>query len=80
MADRAVSGINPTEDDIGREVVYRPHHARDVSQSSEWEYGRITSFNDSGVFVLYHTRAGGRRNTGTTAEHTNRSDLWWPKP
>ena len=69
--------IEITGKDIGREVVYRPAHAREAGRASEWEYGRITSFNDGGVFVLYHTRANGKNNTGTTSERTDRADLWW---
>jgi hypothetical protein len=39
--------INPTETDIGRRVAYKSW------RDAEFEYGRITSFNDKMVFVLY---------------------------
>jgi len=56
--------INPTQQDIGRNVIYSAGHP-----SAFDEYGRITSFNDSFVFVNY--------GKGSTSQATNREDLRW---
>lgn len=54
--------INPTDADIGRQVIYeRPYCAR--------ETGVITSFNDAVVFVRY--------GIGSTSQATEREDLSW---
>jgi hypothetical protein len=54
--------IDPTEEDIGRAVKYTaPHGAQ--------EYGRITSYNDSFVFVRY--------GAGDTSAATKREQLEW---
>ena len=55
--------IEPTEQDIGRKVVYTGNY------NGPLEYGVITSFNDAVVFVRY----GAKQNS----EATNRSDLEW---
>jgi len=57
--------LNPTEADIGREVVYTGNRY----PGGRLEYGVITSFNDSCVFVRYD----GKRHT----QATSREDLEW---
>lgn len=60
--------IEPTEADIGREVIYQGGHPDDR------ESGVISSFNDKFVFVRYRARQHG--------EATSREHLTWahPKP
>lgn len=55
--------IEPTEQDIGRKVIYR-----DLGGWGKIEEGLITSFNEHWVFVRYH---------GITSAATARSDLEW---
>lgn len=55
--------ISPTQDDIGRRVVYRPY------VGSPPEAGVITSFNDAFVFVRYGADAHSKA--------TNCADLEW---
>lgn len=55
-----------TEEDKGSKVTYVPGHAKD--DSSQWEGGTISSWNDTYVFVNY-----GR---GTNAA-TRPEDLLW---
>ena len=55
-------GIDPTEADIGRRVVYRGY-------AGEVEEGVITSFNNSVVFVRY--------GLGCTSAATRRDQLDW---
>lgn len=59
--------IEPTEEDIDRKVIYNARHP-----GAKDEYGRITSFNDSYVFVRYNPH-------GDTSQATNREDLRWDK-
>jgi hypothetical protein len=56
-------GIDPTQGDIGRKVVYR------AAPNYEPEEGVITSFNDRVVFVRY--------GSGVTSAATERCDLDW---
>lgn len=64
--------IEPTEQDIGRKVVYRvysataPAHAPRIIDREE---GVITSFNPSYVFVRYGSKAH--------SQATKRTDLDW---
>ena len=62
--------IEPTQEDIGRHVIYVPGHANDDLGHPDCEEGAITSFNDHCVFVCY-----GR--AGTTSAGTDRRDLYW---
>lgn len=62
--------IEPSQEDIGRKVIYKPHHATDLS-CPPCEEGIITSFNESVVFVRYR---------GTTSAATNRDQLHWVSP
>jgi len=55
--------IEPTQDDIGRKVIYR-----DLNGRGKIEEGVITSFNSSYVFVRYK---------GETSQATSRNDLEW---
>jgi hypothetical protein len=57
--------IDPTEDDVGRSVVY-------LSGRDERQEGTISSFNSRYVFVRY-----ARWNGGQTAAATRREDLEW---
>lgn len=59
-------GIEPTERDIGRAVVYR------TAPMFEVEEGVITSFNDHCVFVRY----GAKKHS----QATSREDLDWVNP
>ena len=59
--------IEPTEEDIGRKVIYNARHP-----NAPDEYGRITSYNDSAVFVRYNPH-------GDTSQATSREDLRWDK-
>ena len=61
--------IDPTEDDIGRSVIYIPNHANDDINHQDCEVGRISSFTDLYVFVRYHL--------GDTAAATERDKLRW---
>ncbi len=54
--------LNPTEADIGRQVIYH-------GWAGERESGVITSFNDSFVFVRY--------GMGCTSAATAREQLSW---
>lgn len=56
--------ISPTNEDIGRKVIYR-----DFSGRGKIEEGVITSFNDYYVFVRY--------GANTTSAATSRGDLEW---
>lgn len=49
-----------TEEDIGRSVVYTPFIG---CEPEDYEYGHITSFNTTSVFVDYGKNCG--RGTGT---------------
>lgn len=60
-----ITGIDPTEADIGRQVIYHGH-------AGERESGVITSYNDSVVFVRY--------GTGCTSAATDREQLAWAFP
>ena len=57
-----------TEADIGRNVVYRPHHALD-GPVSEWEYGKLSSFRkDGSIFVRFK---------GPQGERCDPENLFW---
>ena len=56
-------GINPTQRDVGRNVVYR------TAPNYEAEEGVITSFNDQCVFVRYGSAAN--------SQATSREALDW---
>jgi hypothetical protein len=58
--------INPTEEDIGRLVVYIPY------EGATAEEGVITSMNKSFVFVRY--------KSSNTSQATGRSRLCWANP
>lgn len=58
---------NLTEDDIGRFVIYDPGYKQ--------ERGRIKSWNDSGVFVVYHCNDDWDDYKNYTAAHTKPEDL-----
>ena len=60
--------INPTQDDIGRKVIYTGNYGGPL------EEGVITSFNEAAVFVRYGADYG--------AKATSHCDLKWahPKP
>ena len=58
--------IDPTQDDIGRKVIYTGNYGGPL------EEGVITSFNDAYVFVRYGAKYG--------SEATSRSDLEWCHP
>lgn len=55
-----------TQEDIGRSVQYTPF---DDCSPSEYEYGHITSFNDTFVFVDYGKNCG--RGQGTNPSDLN---------
>ena len=57
--------INPTRDDIGRGVTYTGNRY----PRGKLEYGKITSFNETAVFVRYDGDLGSKA--------TSRSDLEW---
>jgi hypothetical protein len=61
-------GIDPTENDIGRKVIYRPAH----DPIGDAEEGVITSFNAHSVFVRYGDKTG--------SQGTDRRDLDWAFP
>ena len=61
--------IEPTESDIGREVIYIPGHAKDDQGHPDCERGFIKSFNEFGVFVRY--------DGSQTPMATKRDDLVW---
>lgn len=58
------AGIEPTEADIGRKVVYHAH--------DRIEEGTITSFNDSYVFVRF--------GSGSTSSACLRNTIEWMVP
>jgi hypothetical protein len=60
-----MSGIDPTSDDVGREVLFTGNRYA----TGELERGIITSFNDSVVFVRY--------GTDMHSKATSRADLEW---
>ncbi len=64
-----------TQKDVGRWVWYKPSHA--PHNPSEWERGKIKSWNDSGVFVVYNANNdwAGDHWKDYTAAHTNANDL-----
>ena len=57
--------INPTEEDIGMEVVYHPKFGKR-------EDGVITSLNDKFVFVRYQSQ-----HPSADGQATKREDLTW---
>jgi len=57
--------IDPTEEDIGRSVMYRADHPE-----AQYQYGKLTSFNDRLVFVLFNPE-------GSTSQGCRREDLCW---
>ena len=59
--------IKPAQEDIGRKVIYNAHH-----DGAPDEYGRITSFNESFVFVRYNPHSD-------TSQATSREDLRWDR-
>jgi hypothetical protein len=65
---RSAIMIEPTEDDIGRAVVYTGHRY----PGGELEHGVITSFHDHAVFVRY--------GADTHSKATSRADLEWARP
>ena len=60
--------IEPTEDDIGRAVVYTGNRY----PGGKLKEGVITSFNDYAVFVRYGADKG--------SKSTQRADLEWVRP
>jgi hypothetical protein len=60
--------IEPTEEDIGRAVVYTGNRY----PGGKLEEGVITSFNDYRVFVRYGADQGSKA--------TSRADLEWKRP
>lgn len=58
--------IEPTEADIGREVIYQGGHPDDKDD------GVITSFNTVNVFVRYRSK--------NNSQATNPRDLSWAHP
>jgi hypothetical protein len=60
--------IEPTEDDIGRAVVFTGNRY----PGGKLEEGVITSFNNYVVFVRYGTDKG--------SKGTSRADLEWARP
>jgi hypothetical protein len=59
--------IEPTDEDIGRAVVYTGHRY----PGGKLEEGVITSFNDHSVFVRYGADKGSKA--------TSRADLEWAR-
>jgi len=57
--------IKVTEKDVGRTVIYK----KEWMTPRHWEYGVITSFNDSYVFVRY--------GADTHSKATRRQDLYY---
>jgi len=57
--------IEPTEKDTNRRVIYK----KDWMTPKDWEYGFITSFNDTLVHVRYGVDTG--------SKGTYREDLYW---
>lgn len=58
-----------TEDQVGRWVEYKSRGGDKV------ERGRIKSWNDSGIFVVYHCAGEWHRFYDYTAAHTSPEDL-----
>ena len=59
--------INPTDDDVGRGVVYQASYP-----DAPREDGVITSFNEWSVFVRYATQ-----HPSAPGQATSREDLEW---
>jgi len=59
-----------TEDDIGKWVVYREH-----SKLGEKEFGRIKSWNDQFIFVVYKCDGQWSRFQDFTGAATSPEDL-----
>lgn len=57
-----------TKKDVGRWVEYRPSYG-------DPERGKIKSWNDSGIFVVYNTGGNWDDFMDYTGAHTNKSDL-----
>jgi hypothetical protein len=66
-----------TEEDVGRVVIYVPHHATEGIKDGEAEVGLISSFNKSSVWVRYYTPYGELNLTG---ENTPTDELEWVPP
>ena len=60
--------INPTSDDIGRTVIYRPY------KGATPEQGIITSFTPAFVFVRYGAAAHSQPTDSADLEWVNASD------
>jgi hypothetical protein len=63
--------IYPTEQDIGRRVIYVPQHAQNDTHHKDAELGVISSFNNRFVFVRYDGDAH------TNSKATYRINLHW---
>jgi len=57
--------IEPTKNDIGRKVIFK----QDWMNPKDYEYGLITSFNNTYVHVRYGTDTG--------SKPTDRENLFW---
>lgn len=66
FTEEIAKGIWPTEEDIGRGVVYVAH------PGAAPEDGVVTSFNDRVVFVRYASQ-----HPGASGKATRREDLRW---
>lgn len=65
-----------TTEDIGRWVWYKPNHAKD--DESQWEKGRIKSWNGTNIFVVYEANGmlhGREEWKDFTAQSTRPEDL-----
>lgn len=67
--------IEPTARDVGQHVTYRAHGVT--------EFGVITSYNSSFVFVRYYQKVNDdgsiQARYGETSEATRREDLEWQR-
>lgn len=53
-----IQGKEVTQDDIGSPVTYIPPHAKGDASHPDAERGTISSFNDTYVFVRFHSPNG----------------------
>lgn len=64
-----------TDKDIGRWVIYKPFHAKSFDDRDQWERGKLKSWNDTNIFVVYHCNNEWHRFQDYTGAATDPNDL-----
>lgn len=64
-----------TQEDVGKWVIYKPFHAKE--DPDQWEEGKLKSWNDVNMFVVYHCNNEWNRFQDFTGAATDPADLDW---